>query len=392
MDNPQKQVRHRIPVVDFVPAQIKKGNKGNWRIEFYVPDPAKSLTKLKRIQRRVRPMNNLKERERFAKRMCFEVNRKLERGWNPFIEMEAPNSFALLKDVANQFLNNTAKQVKDGSLRKDTLRSYTSYLKNLEDYIHNIGETNLFCLKFNRQLVNAFLDHVYYERDNSPRTYNNYVSFLNTFAKYMLKKEVISKNPVEGIEKKRVGEKKRKYIPETEIKRIFEYLNAEDLFFATACGMIYYELVRRTEMSKMRVGDIDLKNRVITIRSEVSKNKRTQYITILEEFIPMLVAHIKTANNNDFLFSVNEFKPGKEQIEPKAFTDRWTRTRNVLGIDKKYQLYSLKDTGITNLLRAGVPAIHVRDHARHHDIAMTQKYTPMNTGVSSEFLDGKLKV
>ena len=52
--------------------------------------------------------------------------------------------------------------------------------------------------------------------------------------------------------------------------------------------------------------------------------------------------------------------------------------RKALNIKKEYQLYSLKDTGISNLLNSGVPPLKVRDHARHSALAMTEKYTQRN--------------
>lgn len=392
MDSSQKQTRHRIPVVDFVPAELKKGNKGNWRVEYYVLDPTLKKPKLVRKQRRVKPMANSRERERFAKRICFELNRKLEKGWNPYIEAEASGSFALLKDVSRRFLTNIEKQVKDGSLREDTLRAYTSYLSNLATFLKKEKMEDIFCLKFNRQLVGSFLDYIYYDRNNSPRTYNNHLGFLNLFSKYLIRKDHININPAEGFERKKNGEKIRSVIPDADLKEIFRFLQSEDPAFGTSCAMMYYELIRRTEMSKLKVGDINLKERYILIRSEVSKNHKAQSVTILEEFIPLLVEHIKGATNSDYLFSEDNFRPGPQRISPKAFSDRWTKWKRKNKWKKSYHLYSLKDTGITKLLQAGVAAIYVRDHARHHDIAMTQKYTPMGVSVQAEFLDGKLKM
>lgn len=37
-----------------------------------------------------------------------------------------------------------------------------------------------------------------------------------------------------------------------------------------------------------------------------------------------------------------------------------------------------KDTGITDLISAGVPLLSVRDQARHQSIKQTDEYTPRN--------------
>ena len=52
--------------------------------------------------------------------------------------------------------------------------------------------------------------------------------------------------------------------------------------------------------------------------------------------------------------------------------------RKIFGFDDKYQFYSLKDTGITDLLNSSIPAIKVRDQARHYDLKITESYTARN--------------
>lgn len=392
METPQNHTTSRIPLLDFVPAELKKGNKGNWRIEYYIADPTSRKPQLKRKQIRVKPMANTRERERYSKRMCYELNRKLEAGWNPIIEQEAPRSLTLLKDTIKRYLNNIEKQVKAGALREDTLRAYTSYLKNLETFLLERGQQDIFCLKFDRTVVGDFLDYIFYDRDNSPRTYNNYLSFLQLFCRALIRKGHLKANPAEAFEKKKKGEKKRSIIADKDLKQIFEDLEENDFHFSVACGGMYFELLRRTEMSKMLVNDVNLKERYILVREEVSKNHKTCTVTILEEFIPFLIKHLAGAANSDYLFSANNFKPGPVRTTPKSFSDRWTKWKRILKWKKSYHLYSLKDTGITNLLKAGVPALHVRDHARHHDISMTQQYLPDPNGVDSKFLDGKLRL
>ena len=240
--------------------------------------------------------------------------------------------------------------------------------------------------------MEEFLDYIYYHRNNSPRTYNNYLSFLNIFCKHMIRKGHMKANPTEGFEKKKKGAKKRTIIQDGHLKEIFKEIQENDFHFSVACGGLYYELLRRTEMSKLLVSDINLKERFIVVRPEVSKTGQGCTVTILSEFIPFLIKHLNGATNSDYLFSLDNFKPGRKKIAPKAFSVRWTKWKKKMGWKKEYHLYSLKDTGITNLLRAGVPPIHVRDHARHSDLKMTMTYVPSNVSVNPEHLDGKLKM
>ena len=76
-----------------------------------------------------------------------------------------------------------------------------------------------------------------------------------------------------------------------------------------------------------------------------------------------------------YLFS-DGLKPGKRERTEKMFRDWWARhVRKDLKLSAKYKFYSLKDTGITNMLRH-YDVLSVRDQARHSSILMTDIYTP----------------
>lgn len=48
--------------------------------------------------------------------------------------------------------------------------------------------------------------------------------------------------------------------------------------------------------------------------------------------------------------------------------------RNKLHIPDEMQLYSLRDTGIFDKIKAGVDPLTVMQAADHHDLAMTTRY------------------
>ena len=69
--------------------------------------------------------------------------------------------------------------------------------------------------------------------------------------------------------------------------------------------------------------------------------------------------------------------PGKDRKSEKQFRDYWQRyVRKNLKLTDRYKFYSLKDTGITNMLRANTDILTVRDQARHSSILITDRYTP----------------
>ena len=61
-------------------------------------------------------------------------------------------------------------------------------------------------------------------------------------------------------------------------------------------------------------------------------------------------------------------------MERKTFTHQWIKMRDELQLPKEYQLYSLRDTGINEMLEQGIPALDVMQAAGHSDLAMTTRY------------------
>ena len=77
-----------------------------------------------------------------------------------------------------------------------------------------------------------------------------------------------------------------------------------------------------------------------------------------------------------YIFSDEDtFKPGKVLLNSKRIGRIWGYIRDELKLPVAYQFYSLKDTGITEMLEAGVPAKFVKELADHHSLEMTERYT-----------------
>lgn len=87
-----------------------------------------------------------------------------------------------------------------------------------------------------------------------------------------------------------------------------------------------------------------------------------------------------------FLFS-NNIMPGNVQVDRRLITIRWTRLKKELKLDKDYTFYSLKDTGITEMLDKKLSNISVRDQARHSSLAVTDVYTRHRDNADKAILD-----
>lgn len=74
-----------------------------------------------------------------------------------------------------------------------------------------------------------------------------------------------------------------------------------------------------------------------------------------------------------YTFSTH-FKPGDRLYTTKNMFATWQKMRENLSLPDSYHFYSLKDTGITEMLESGMPSKFVKDLAGHHSLSMTERY------------------
>lgn len=367
--------------VDYKPAELKE-NK-TWEIVYYVIDPNFPNDGFKRKRERVTPFKNKTERRKQAKRRVADINENLKNGWNPFLELENSKKLVKLQIALHKYIERCKIELNDGNLRPDTFRTYNSQVKQLEKYLIFIKKTDLLVVRFNEDFISAYLEYIRYDLKRAAKTRDNYLSFLKTLSTYFLKQKYIIQNPTINFSKTNKKVKIRTIIDSKTREKIFSYWDAKNSNFLTLCLVCYYCLIRRTELTKLRVKHINLLKSTLFIPASIAKNRKNAHVTIPNKLKPILRIHLKDANPNDYLFSSVTFKPGTTKLTPMSITKRWAYMRNQLGIDGTIHWYSLKDTGITDLLRAGVPLIAVRDQARHSSSSQTDEYTPRDMKVAN---------
>lgn len=358
--------------IDYVPAELRENKR--WEVTYYVKNPFSK--KLIRKANRVKPMKSVTDRRKLGRQMVKNINKELEQGWNPYRTEENSAIFKVLIPEMDHFIARKNQEFKKNNLRKDTLRSYTSFVNMIKKYARENNHHDITIYDFDTYYINEYLDNLYYEKENSARTRNNHLSFISTLFTYFRSRKFIGHNPVENIKSIKIIKKEKHIIPKGVRSEIVNYLGKNNPNYLTLCLACYYCLIRRTELTKIKVSDVILRQGIIYITNANSKTKKSKPVTIPNNFIPYLVNHLKKANNRDYLFSTNNYLPGPLQLNPKRISDDWAKMRKETKIPDHYVWYHLKDTGITELLLNGVPSIEVRDQARHYSIVQTEEYTP----------------
>ena len=138
--------------------------------------------------------------------------------------------------------------------------------------------------------------------------------------------------------------------------------------------MVFTSLIRPIEITRIQVEDIDFENHCIHLPGSKTKNGKSRDCRMDEHLEGMLKKHVNGANPTDYLFADKIWKCGSNSISQHTFTNVWIDMRDTLNLPKEYQLYSLRDTSINNMLLEGITPLEVMQAAGHSDLSMTTRY------------------
>lgn len=350
-----------------------------WYISFNAFDPATGEMRRKRIK--INAIGSASERKRYAKMLCHRLSEKLETGWNPWIEAAADKSYKLFADALIHYRNYITKLLNDGVHRASTHHDYTCFARIMEEWNERQSVPIRYIYQFDRTFCVRFLDYVYLERENSPRTRNNYLAFLRSFGAFLVQHLYIKEKPTDGLVPiaRSLLKKERKVIAAEDMHRLRDYLEANNRNYLLLCYFLHYMLIRPKEIARLRLCDISVAKQTIYIDDTISKNKKSAYVTMPTKIIELMVdLGYFNYPSHYYIFS-DGFRPGPEWKNEKTYRDFWSnKVRPALRFPKEYKFYSLKDTGITAMLRAGHDALSVKEQARHSSLLMTDIYTPQD--------------
>ena len=361
-------------------------NKDAWYIEFYAYDPLFKKMRRKRIK--INRIKSVKDRRKYAHTVIQRLTQQLISGWNPWVEQDA-EAVVLFSDICEKYSKYNDKMFKDGYFRELTYQNHHYRLKKLIEYNNSRIVPIKYLYQLDLRFCNDFLDYIYVELELSGIYRNACLTFLKMLLNWCMEKGFIRSNPAQLIAPipKKLLQKRRKVIPSDTIKEIAKWLKENDRYFLLSCYLLYYGCVRPIEQTRLKLCYFNIKECTLTIPAEASKNRTTQTITIPRRVIEYAL-DIRVFNYpaDYYLFS-DKLEPGNRPIGTRWLTEHWQRMSKALRLDKDYTYYSLKDTGITEMLNKKVSNLAVRDQARHSSLAITDVYTRHLAKANKEILD-----
>ncbi|RSK45160.1 tyrosine-type recombinase/integrase [Hymenobacter rigui] len=214
------------------------------------------------------------------------------------------------------------------------------------------------------------------KRGITAKTYNNYRNSLNASFNYLVKQEILTRNPCAPTELRKV-EASPIHVPYTEAERqaiTAEILKRGDEQLLLYISFIYYGFIRSgSELRLLRVRDI--KPRTVLVPAARAKNGKAEHVAIVRQLEAMIEkAGLRSYPPDAYVFT-KEHKPGPEPVGKNWFAKRHRKVLTAVGLnDGEHTVYGYKHTGAINLYLATQDIELVRRHCRHAHAGITATY------------------
>ena len=302
---------------------------------------------LERFPKNIYASQHLEKRERllWLKTMQRNLSLLLKDGFNPYnpdnkFNFEDESNSKSIKEAFEFALN-----IKKSTLTETSYKGLEGRILRFEKWLNENGFKNRLISSVNKKVITSYLNEVLIA--TSAKNRNNTRTDISSIFTVLADNEIIPDNFIHKIPVLKSNPEKNKSFTSEEVAKIFKYLDKNNKLLSLYVKFISYNFLRPVEVNRIKIGDIDLNDKILKIKTKTGfKVKRIPQLLISE--IPVLSIYKSDA----YLFGRKDFGQYWEATENSRrndYSDYFLEVKRKFSFDKNYGLYSFRHTSITKL-------------------------------------------
>ena len=222
-----------------------------------------------------------------------------------------------------------------------TFRGYILAVKQFAEYFGKSPE------KLGAEEVRSFQLHLLQEKKLKPQTVKMRIAALRFLYKKTLRRRDLD---IDDLPFPKVPKKLPVVLSHEEVTRLIEA--APNLTYRTILMVLYGTGMRRAEVPRLKVGDIDSQRMIIHVRQ--GKGRRDRDVPMSPKLLEALRVHYRRKRSNTYIFSSSAGHLGVDN--PVSDKTVWHAVRGAAkraGLSKTIGPHTLRHTFATHLCEAG---------------------------------------
>ncbi len=266
--------------------------------------------------------------------------------------------------------------------RRYSPRTVKLYGKAVEDFLRQAvpesqlsDEDILSALKF--QVIRGYVSSLM-DRGLDPRTVNLHLSAMSTFCSYLVRQNKLASNPVKEIVRPKEKKRLPSFFSPEALKLYFDtpvagdYPSVRNRMIVT---LLYDTGLRRAEAASLRISDIDLSRRTISIIGKGNKQRMIPLVDSLVEKIGdylLLREAFLNGSESDSFFLTDAGGPAYPEFINRTVKAELSKAN---GLSGKKTPHTLRHSFATSLLNEGADLNSIKEVLGHSSLAATEVYT-----------------
>lgn len=260
---------------------------------------------------------------------------------------------------------------------QQTLRNYRDTLVKFSDYI-SLLDQEIQWTTIDADIVRNWMAHEM-QQGLVARTINRELSALRSFYKYLLRMNLVKKDPLRMVHGPKTHKPLPYFLKEGEVKKLFEDVTFPETFIGlrdrTILLTFYHTGIRLSELIGLNVADVDLAGGELKV---TGKRNKQRIVPFGEELRQALAEYIKQRReqfmeevDSGFLF----FGRKKKRLAPSITRAVVVQYLSQVTTMKKRSPHVLRHTFATEMLNHGADLEAIKEILGHESVATTEVYT-----------------
>lgn len=257
-----------------------------------------------------------------------------------------------------KFLKKLETELKIRGFTSLTIKAYLRHNYSFLTFIKKTPE------KVTEDDLKLYLAHLI-EGEKKPATLSLILSALKFFYKEVLEKDIFSKIKTPKLEKKLPV-----VLTKEEVKKLLNI--PKKLKHRVILELMYSSGLRVSEVTKIKVNDLDLENKMGRVIS--GKGKKDRNIILSEILIKHIITYLKKEQHKEYIFPGND----EGHISTRAVQKLISKSAKKADIKKRVFCHALRSSFATHLLEAGTDIRVIQVLLGHSNLATTERYTKVS--------------
>lgn len=257
-----------------------------------------------------------------------------------------------------------------------TLTSYQNDLTQFKNHLATTYQLEELQLA-DYTAIRSWIIHLSENKIN-PSSINRKIATLKSFYKFLLRTEVIAKNPTLRVKPLKTAQHTPTFVTEPLIHQLLDQVTFSDDFEGIRDQLIlellYGTGIRLNELIQLKESDFDLFQQCITVTGKGNKQRiipvHASLVELLKNYQCKKNIHFSD-NLNPVLVVTNEGK----QTYPMLIYRIVRKYLGLITLDEKRSPHVLRHTFATHLLNKGADINAIKELLGHASLASTQVYT-----------------